>query len=128
EQETLNQVVEARARVGQIDFSEAPDAAQLQQFQAAQDGLSSALSRLLVVVERYPELKAVQAFRDLQVQLEGTENRIAVERNRYNEVARDFNTVRRSFPTVFIANFFGFEPKAYFEAAEGAEAPPTVEF
>ena len=128
EQETLNQVVEARARVGQIDFAEAPDAAQLQQFQAAQDSLSSALSRLLVVVERYPELKAVQAFRDLQVQLEGTENRIAVERNRYNEVARDFNTVRRSFPTVFIANFFGFEPKAYFEAAEGAEAPPTVEF
>jgi LemA protein len=128
EQETLNQVVEARARVGQINFSEAPDAAQLQQFQAAQDSLSSALSRLLVVVERYPELKAVQAFRDLQVQLEGTENRIAVERNRYNEVARDFNTVRRSFPTVFIANFFGFEPKAYFEATEGAEAPPTVEF
>ncbi|HSL19056.1 MAG TPA: LemA family protein [Methylomirabilota bacterium] len=128
EQETLNQVVEARARVGQIDFSEAPDAAQLQQFQAAQDSLSSALSRLLVVVERYPELKAVQAFRDLQVQLEGTENRIAVERNRYNEVARDFNTVRRSFPTIFIANLFGFEPKAYFEAAEGAETPPTVEF
>ena len=99
-----------------------------EEFQAAQDGLSSALSRLLVVVERYPELKATEAFRDLQVQLEGTENRIAVERHRFNEVARDFNTVRRSFPTVFIANFFGFSPKAYFEATEGAEAPPVVEF
>jgi LemA protein len=100
----------------------------MQQFQSAQDGLSSALSRLLVVVERYPELKATEAFRDLQVQLEGTENRIAVERHRYNEVARDFNTTRRAFPTVFIANLFGFGPKAYFEAVEGAETPPTVEF
>ena len=128
EQETFTAVVEARAKVGQVNFAKAPDAAQLQQFQAAQDGLSSALSRLLVVVERYPELKAAEAFRDLQVQLEGTENRIAVERHRFNEVARDFNTVRRSFPTVFIANFFGFSPKAYFEATEGAEAPPVVEF
>jgi len=128
EQETFTAVVEARAKVGQVNFAKAPDAAQLQQFQAAQDGLSSALSRLLVVVERYPELKATEAFRDLQVQLEGTENRIAVERHRFNEVARDFNSVRRSFPTVFIANFFGFGPKAYFEATEGAEAPPVVEF
>ena len=128
EQETFTAVVEARAKVGQVNFAKAPDAAQLQQFQAAQDGLSSALSRLLVVVERYPELKATDAFRDLQVQLEGTENRIAVERHRFNEVARDFNTVRRSFPTVFIANFFGFAPKAYFEATDGAETPPVVEF
>jgi LemA protein len=128
EQDTLTAVVEARAKVGQVNFEQAPNAAQLQQFQAAQDGLSSALSRLLVVVERYPELKAVQAFRDLQVQLEGTENRIAVERNRFNEVAREFNTARRSFPTVLIANLFGFEPKAYFEATAGAEAPPKVEF
>jgi len=128
EQETLRAVVEARAKVGQITLETAPDAAQLAQFQAAQDGLSSALSRLLVVVERYPELKATQAFRDLQVQLEGTENRIAVERHRYNEVARDFNTVRRRFPTAIIANFFGFAPKAYFEAAEGADQAPKVEF
>jgi len=128
EQETFTAVVEARAKVGQVNFEQAPDAAQMQQFQSAQDGLSSALARLLVVVERYPDLKATNAFRDLQVQLEGTENRIATERHRYNEVARDFNTVRRSFPTIFIANFFGFEKKAYFEATEGAEAPPVVEF
>ena len=128
EQETLTAVVEARAKVGQVNFSEAPDAAQLQQFQSAQDGLSNALSRLLVVVERYPDIKATQAFRDLQVQLEGTENRIATERHRYNEVARDFNIARRAFPTILIANFFGFEPKAYFEAAAGAESAPTVEF
>jgi len=128
EQDTLTAVVEARAKVGQISLENAPDAAQLAQFQAAQDGLSSALSRLLVVVERYPELKATQAFRDLQVQLEGTENRIATERHRYNEVARDFNTTRRSFPTIFIANIFGFGDKAYFEATEGAETPPVVEF
>jgi LemA protein len=128
EQETLTAVVEARAKVGQVNLEHAPDAAQMAQFQGAQDGLSSALSRLLVVVERYPELKATQAFRDLQVQLEGTENRISTERHRYNEVARDFNTARRSFPTIFIANFFGFGEKAYFEAVEGAEAPPTVEF
>jgi LemA protein len=128
EQETLTAVVEARAKVGQVNFESAPDAAQMQQFQQAQDGLSSALSRLLVVVERYPDIKSTEAFRDLQVQLEGTENRIAVERHRFNEVARDFNTARRTFPTVVIANFFGFAPKAYFEAVEGAEAPPVVEF
>jgi len=128
EQETFTAVVEARAKVGQINFAETPDPAQMKQFQAAQDGLSSALSRLLVVVERYPELKATQAFRDLQVQLEGTENRIAVERHRFNEVARDFNTICRTFPTVIIANFFGFDEKAYFEATEGAETPPAVEF
>jgi LemA protein len=128
EQETLTNVIEARSKVSQINFDQAPSPAQLQQFQEAQDGLTSALSRLLVVVERYPELKAVQAFRDLQVQLEGTENRIAVERNRYNEVAREFNTARRSFPTVIFANFLGFGPKAYFESNEGAETPPTVEF
>ena len=128
EQETLTAVIEARAKVGQISFAQAPTAAQMEQFQGAQDGLSSALSRLLVVVERYPDIKATQAFRDLQVQLEGTENRIAVERNRFNEVAREYNTSRRTFPTVLVANFFGFEPKTYFEATAGAEAPPTVEF
>jgi len=128
EQETLMAVVEARAKVGQTTLEGTPDAAQLQAFQEAQDGLTSALSRLLVVVERYPELAAVQAFRDLQVQLEGAENRIAVERNRFNEAARAFNTSRRSFPTVFIANYFGFEEKPYFEATEGAEEAPVVEF
>ncbi|MCP4902340.1 MAG: LemA family protein [bacterium] len=129
EQETLNQVVQARSQVGQVGISGPPNADQLQAFQQAQAGLSSALSRLLVVVERYPELKATQAFRDLQAQLEGAENRIAVERRRYNESARAFNTARRRFPTNLIASLFGFdEPKSYFEADEGAEQAPVVEF
>jgi len=128
EQETLQNVVEARAKVGQTNIEGAPDAAQMQQFQANQDALSSALSRLLVVVERYPELKAVQGFRDFQVQLEGTENRIAVERRRYNEVARDYNTARRQFPAVLIANFLGFTDKGYFESKPGSDEPPVVEF
>lgn len=128
EQETLTAVVEARGKVGQVNFDHAPDAAQMAQFQQAQDGLSNALSRLLVVVERYPDIKSTQAFRDLMIQLEGTENRITVERNRYNEIAREFNTTRRTFPTLLIANFFGFEEKNYFEAAEGAETAPVVEF
>jgi LemA protein len=128
EQETLQNVTEARSKVGQVTFDEAPDAAQLAEFQAQQDALSSALSRLLVVVERYPELRATQAFRDLQVQLEGTENRIAVERRRYNEVAQEYNTARRRFPAVLFAGLMGFEEKAYFEAQPGAEEPPKVEF
>jgi LemA protein len=128
EQETLTAVVEARARVGQVRLEGMPDAAGLQRFQAAQDELSSALSRLLVVVERYPELTATENFRDLQVQLEGTENRIAVERRRFNEAARQYNTSRRRFPTMLIANLFGFEATAYFEAAEGADQVPKVEF
>ena len=99
-------------------------------FQQAQDGLSSALSRLMVVVEKYPDLKATQNFRDLQVQLEGTENRITVERMRFNEAAQAFNTKRMSFPTVIIANFFGdrFREKAYFKAQAGAETAPKVKF
>jgi LemA protein len=128
EQETLTAVVEARAKVGQVRLEGVPDVAAMQRFQTAQNELSSALSRLLVVVERYPDLKATQNFRDLQVQLEGTENRIAVERRRFNEVARSFNTARRVFPTVLIANFFGFEAKPYFEADEGADEVPKVEF
>jgi len=127
EQETLTAVVEARAKVGQVRFEGMPDAAGLERFQAAQDELSSALSRLLVVVERYPELRATENFRDLQVQLEGTENRIAVERRRFNEAARQYNTARRRFPTMLIANLFGFESTAYFEAAEGADEVPKVE-
>jgi len=128
EQETLNQVIEARSKVSQINFDGPPDAAQMAQFQQAQGELSSALSRLLVVVERYPELKAVDAFRDLQVQLEGTENRITVERQRYNEVAREYNTARRRFPAALFAGLFGFEEHAYFEAKEGADTPPQVDF
>ncbi len=128
EQETLQNVVEARAKVGQMSFNEAPTATQMEQFQANQDALSSALSRLLVVVERYPELKATQAFRDLQVQLEGTENRIAVERRRYNDTARAYNTARKRFPAVFLAGLFGFDGKAYFESKPGSDEPPVVEF
>jgi LemA protein len=128
ERETLTAVVEARAKVGQVNFGKVPDAQQMQRFQSAQDGLSSALSRLLVVVERYPELKATQNFRDLQVQLEGTENRIAVERRRFNLAAQAFNAARRRFPTVFIASLFGFGEKPYFQAAPGSEKPPQVKF
>lgn len=134
ERETFTAVAEARAQVGQLSLQadreliENPEA--LQQFQQAQEGLSSALSRLLVVAERYPELKASQNFRDLQAQLEGTENRIAVERMRFNEAARAFNTERSSFPTVLVANLFGsrFEEKAFFRGQPGSEVAPKVRF
>ncbi len=128
ERDTLTRVVEARARVGQVTVEGLPDDAELERFQQAQGELSSALSRLLVVVEQYPQLTATQAFRDLQVQLEGTENRIAVERRRYNEVVRGYNTTRRRFPTVLVASWMGFEERPYFEAVEGAETVPQVEF
>lgn len=128
EKDTFTQVVEARAKVGQINFESAPDAAQLQQFEAAQSQLSSALSRLLVVVEKYPELKATEAFRDLQAQLEGTENRISVERKRFNDATLVYNKTRRRFPTVLLASLMGFDDKPYFEAVPGAEEPPKVEF
>jgi LemA protein len=134
EKDTLTAVTEARAKVGQVTPGAMQrivnDPAAFQRFQQAQDGLSSALSRLMVVAERYPELKATQNFRDLQVQLEGTENRIAVERMRFNETAQGFNTQRESFPTVLIAGFFGqqFQPKAYFKAQTGAEKAPAVKF
>lgn len=129
EQETLNQVVEARAKVGSVQISGPPSAAQLQAFQQAQAGLSSALSRLLVTVEAYPDIKSTQNFRDLQAQLEGAENRIAVERKRYNEVAQAFNTLRRRFPSNFIAGLFGFDQaKSYFKADEGSSEVPKVSF
>ena len=128
EQETLTKVVEARAKVGQVSFENAPDAEQLAEFEAAQSQLSSALSRLLVVVERYPELKATDAFRDLQAQLEGTENRITVERKRFNDTTLAYNKTRRRFPTILLAKIMGFDDKPYFEATEGAEEPPKVEF
>jgi LemA protein len=128
EQDTLTQVVEARARVGQVNFESAPDAEQLAQFDAAQSQLSSALSRLLVVVERYPELKATEAFRDLQAQLEGTENRISVERKRFNDATLVYNKTRRRFPTILLANIMGFGDKPYFAATPGAQEPPKVDF
>ena len=128
EQDTLTAVVEARAKVGQVNIEGAPTAAQLQQFQGAQDELSSALSRLLVVVERYPQLTATQGFRDLQAQLEGTENRISVERRRFNEAVQAYNTARRQFPTLLYAKAFDFEDKPYFESTPGAEEPPKVDF
>ena len=131
EKSTLTDITNARASVGrvQLDPNKAPtDARQLEQFQAAQGQLSNALSRLLVVVERYPELKANQNFLTLQAQLEGTENRIAVERNKFNEVVQGYNTQVRSFPTNFIAGIFGFAPRPYFTAQPGAETAPTVNF
>lgn len=134
EQSTLTAVTEARAKVGQVTSGAveniARDPQAFAKFQQAQDGLSSALSRLMVVVERYPELKATQGFRELQAQLEGTENRITVERMRFNETAQAFNTKRDSFPTVIIAGLFGarFQEKPYFKATAGAEKPPEVKF
>jgi LemA protein len=132
EKETLIAVTEARAKVGQVTAGKdvVNDPAAFQKFQQAQDGLSGALSRLLVVAEKYPELTATQGFRDLQVQLEGSENRITVERMRFNETAQAFNTKRNSFPTVLIAGFFGsrFAEKQFFHAQAGAEQAPKVKF
>jgi LemA protein len=134
EKDTFTQVAEARAQVGKVTSESlqnvANDPQAFERFQQAQAGLSSALSRLMVVVEKYPDLKANANFRDLQAQLEGTENRIAVERKRFNDAAQAFNTKRMSFPTVIIAGFFGsrFNEKAYFKAAEGAEKAPQVRF
>src|ERR1700736_2796478 len=131
EKSTLIAVTNARASVGrvQLDPNKAPtDAAQLEQFQAAQGQLSNALSRLLVVVERYPELKANQSFLGLQAQLEGTENRISVERGNFNTAVQSYNTTVRSFPTNLIAGMLGFPPRPFFTAQAGAEKAPTVNF
>ncbi len=131
EKSTLTEITQARASVGQvkIDASKAPtDPAALAAFQKAQDGMSSALSRLLVVAERYPELRATTNFRDLQSQLEGTENRITVERQKFNEAVMSYNTSVKSFPTVMIAGMFGFQPKPYFAAKVGSDTPPKVQF
>jgi LemA protein len=130
EQETLTSVIEARSRATSINLQaeDLNDPAKIAQFQAAQEQLSGALSRLLVSVERYPELKANANFRDLQAQLEGTENRIATERMRFNDSARSYNTQIRKFPASLIASIAGFDRKAYFEANEGAEQPPMVDF
>ena len=131
EKTTLMAVTEARASVGKVQLSPttAPtDPTQLAQFEQVQGQFSSVLSRLLVVVERYPELKATQNFQMLQAQLEGTENRIAVERGRFNDVARDYNAAIKRIPTVFFAAALGFKEKAYFNATPGAEKPPAVQF
>lgn len=130
EQETLTKVIEARSRATSInvDPSELSNESAIRQFEQVQGQLSGALSRLLVSVERYPELTATQNFRDLQNQLEGTENRIATERMRFNQAAQDYNTSLRRFPTNVVAGLLGFERKYYFEATEGAETPPEVSF
>lgn len=131
ERETLQAVTDARARVGQLDLGDAPsDPQKLAEFQSAQAELSGALSRLLVVAEAYPQLRANENFLALQSQLEGTENRITVERMRFNDAARAFNTKRQTFPTNMVAGMFGdqFDTKAYFEAAAGAEKAPEVQF
>jgi LemA protein len=129
EQETLTAVIEARAKATSVNIS--PDnltPENIERFQQAQGELSGALSRLLVSVERYPELKANQNFLELQAQLEGTENRIAVERRKFNETVQDYNSYIRSFPRNLIAGMFDFEKKGYFEAEAGAQQAPTVEF
>lgn len=131
EKSTLEAVTNARASVGKmtLDTSKAPDtAAKLEEFQKAQGQFGSALQRLLVVSERYPDLKASAGFRDLQAQLEGTENRIAVERGRFNTEVQDYNTGIRKVPAVFFAGMLGFQSKPYFQAEAGTEKPPEVKF
>jgi LemA protein len=130
EKSTLTEITEARASVGRVQFtgSGTPNATQLAQFEQAQGALSSALSRLLVVAENYPSLKATANFSELQAQLEGTENRISVERGRFNELARDYNSAIKRLPAAFFAGIFGFVEKPYFAAKAGADTPPTVEF
>ncbi len=130
ENETLTQITEARAKISQInlnaDIVNNPDA--LAAFQQMQGSLSGVLNRLLVVAEKYPDLKANTNFLALQNEIEGTENRISVERMRYNEAAQDFNTLRRRFPSNVIANAFGFKEKAYFQADAEAAKAPKVQF
>ena len=129
EQETLTKVVEARAKATQttIDPSNMT-AAQLQNFQSAQGELSGALSRLLVTIEKYPDLKANQNFLELQAELAGTENRIGVARDNFNSEAKNYNTTIKKFPTNIIAGLFNFEAKPYFEADAGSKNAPKVEF
>lgn len=129
EQSTLQGVIEARSKATQISVDPtkiSPE--QLAEYQAAQNGVSSALSRLLAVVENYPDLKANQNFLELQSQLEGTENRIKVERDRFNDTVKNYNTFIKTFPKNIFAGMFGFAEKGYFKAVEGSETVPKVEF
>ncbi|MDR9417868.1 LemA family protein [Gracilimonas sp.] len=130
ESETLQDVIEARSQATSvnIDANDLNNPQAFQQFQEVQGQLSGALSRLLVTVERYPELQANQNFQDLQAQLEGTENRISTERMRFNEAAQSFNTEIRQFPKSMFASMLGFEQKEYFQAEQGAEQAPEVDF
>lgn len=129
EQTTLTQVIEARSKATSIQLNaDQLTEENLAKFQEAQEGLKGALSRLLVTVEQYPELKATQAFMELQAQLEGTENRINTERNRFNDAVKDYNAYIAKFPQVFIAKMFGFTEKAYFKASPGSERAPQVKF
>jgi len=129
EQKTLTAVVEARAKATSVQINPKNlDEASLQKFQEAQNGVSSALGRLMVVVENYPQLKATQNFLELQAQLEGTENRITVERMKFNETAQAYNTYVKRFPSNIFAGLFGFKEKAYFKAQEGSEKAPQVQF
>jgi len=129
EKETLAAVVQARSEATSVKIDPTNmSAEQLAQYQQAQNGVTSALGKLLVVVEKYPDLKANQNFMELQAQLEGTENRITVARRNFNDAARIYNTAIRRFPKNILANIFGFEKKAYFEAEQGAEKAPQVEF
>ena len=129
EKETLEGVVSARAKATQMTIDPTnltPEA--IEKFQAAQGELGSALGKLLAITENYPDLKANENFKELQAQLEGTENRIAVERKKFNETAQVYNTSIRKFPRSIVASMFGFERKPYFKAQEGAEQAPTVKF
>ncbi|HTL67019.1 MAG TPA: LemA family protein [Lacunisphaera sp.] len=130
EKSTLTEITNARASVGkvQVGGGGTPTAAQLADFEKAQGALTSALSRLLVVAENYPSLKATANFQELQAQLEGTENRISVERGRFNELARDYNAAIKRVPAVFFAGVFGFAAKPYFSAKPGSDQPPAVKF
>ena len=130
ERETLSAVVTARSKVGSftVDQSVLDNPDKFRQFENAQGELGRALSRLMVVVERYPELRATQNFRDLQTQLEGTENRIAVERRSFNETAQAYNTALKVFPGVIVGRLAGFQPRPYFEAAPQAQSAPAVKF
>jgi len=129
EKDILESVITARAKATQVTVDPSkltPE--QIQNFQGAQDGLSSALGRLMVVVEKYPDLQSIAGFTDLRAQLEGTENRITVERKKFNEVVQTYNTSMRSFPSNIFAGIFGFEKKGYFTAAAGADKAPEVKF
>jgi LemA protein len=129
EQQTLTQVIEARAKATSVTIDPKNlNEQSIAQFQQAQNQVSSSLARLMVVVEQYPELKATQNYRDLQVTLEGTENRISVERRKFNEVALSYNTYIKRFPQNFIAGMFSFQAKPYFKSSEGAEKAPEVKF